>query len=204
MHANLKNIHKIFFDIKNQLHKNPLVKFSAVLLILLIYMFFSIKHFGAKDGFIISILTWTFFVLCTPVADAGFLLDFPIRVLTGLKMIYSEIIVWSIAITTNIIIFFSHNVIYESTKLLSLFHHILSQPFPFWLIIILSAGGTFLSLLFGDELMDISYEHKKDKEHHKKHKHKHHLIIIITIFIIIIAIYDFLLNKLGVKIPLLH
>ena len=151
----------------------------------------------------VGILTWTFFVLCTPVADAGFLLDLPIRLLTGVRMIYSEIVVWTLAIITNIITFTTHPEFYNGTQLLSLFHHILSQPFPFWIIIILSAGGTFLSLIFGDEILDISYEHKKEKTHKPKHHNKFKIIVMITLFIIILAIYDYLLNKLGVSIPLI-
>jgi len=172
-----------------------------VAIILTVYLAISIRNFGAKDGFLISLLTWSFFVLCTPIADAGFILDLPIRLVTGIKMIYSEIIVWSIAIATNLIIFFSNSQIYEDTNLLSLFHHILSQPIPFWIIIILSAAGTFLSLLFGDELLDISYNHKKERTHHKKHRLKYQMILIGTLFLIILAIYNFLLNKLGLAIP---
>lgn len=204
MHHNLKNFHKLFRDIGVAIHKHPLVKFIVVFLIFVIYFAFSVGKFGAKDGLLVSLLTWTFFVLCTPIADAGFILDLPVRVITGLRMVYSEIIVWTIAITTNVLVFIFNPTIYESTKLLSLFQHILAHPLPFWLIIILSAGGSFLSLVFGDELLDISYEHKEEREHHAKHKHKHRLILIITLFAIILAIYDFLLHKLSVSISLFH
>ena len=202
MHHNLKNIHKITRDIKTQLHNNPIVKFSAVFIIFVTYMIVAISHFGAKEGLMVSLLTWTFFVLCTPIADAGFILDLPIRILTGIRMIYSEAVVWTIAITVNIITFFGNPSAYDSTKLLSLFHYIIGQPFPFWSIIILSAAGSFLSLTFGDELMDISYEHKKERTTHQKHKHKYRIIAAITLFIIVIAIYDFLLRKLGVNISI--
>lgn len=202
MHHNIKHIHKLFNTINVKLHQNPLVKFFAVFSILLIYLIITIKNFGAKEGFLISLLTWSFFVLCTPIADAGFILDLPIRLLTGLRMIYSEMIVWFIAISANLIMFFSYPHIYQDTHLLALFHHILSQPVPFWFIIILSAGGSFLSLLFGDELIDISYQKKEKRKHHKKHKHKHRLILIIVLFIIIFAIYDYLLHQLGIQIPI--
>ena len=200
MHPNLKNIHKLIRSIKVHLHKSPAIKFLFVFLILIAYLFISIKHFGTKDGLLVSVLSWSFFFLCTPIADAGFILDLPMRLITGIKMMYSEIIVWTIAISMNLFVFFTNSQIYEKTHLLSLFHHILSHPFPFWIIIILSATGTFLSLLFGDELIDISYEHKKERDHHKKHKHKYRLIIFITLFILILVVYDFLLTNLGVSI----
>ncbi|MCA9478333.1 MAG: hypothetical protein KC535_04250 [Nanoarchaeota archaeon] len=202
MHHYITDIHKLFNNIKLKFHQNPLFKFLAVLSIFVIYIGISIKHLGAKDGFLVSLLTWSFFVLCTPIADAGFLLDFPVRLLTGLRMIYSEMIVWSIAITTNLSLFFSHPELYQTTYLLSLFHHILGQPFPFWTIILLSAVGTFLSLIFGDEIIDVSYHEKKKRIHHEKHRHKLRFIIMIVLFIIILAVYDYLLNELGLHIPL--
>lgn len=191
---------RLFFDKKPA--SKPYIKFSIVLTIFLLYSLFSLHKFGLKDGLAVSLLTWTFFVLCTPIADGGFILDLPVRLLTGIRMIYSEMIVWIIAIVTNIILFFSNSAVYESTRLLSLFHHILSQPFPFWFIIFLSASGSFLSLIFGDELIDMARERKKKPELQQKQKHMFRLIIIATIFIIILAIYDFLLHKLGVNIKI--
>ncbi|MBU1849797.1 MAG: hypothetical protein KKH40_03655, partial [Nanoarchaeota archaeon] len=116
--------------------------------------------------------------------------------------IYSEIIVWIIAISINIFISLTTPSVYNDTLILSIFQHIISQPIPYWSIIILSALGTFFSLLFGDEIIDISYENKKEREHHQKHKHKHHFIILLFLFVLILIVYDFLLNKLGFQIPL--
>jgi hypothetical protein len=53
------------------------MKFSLVLLIFLGYFIFIAKKYGLQQGLFVSTLSWSFFVLCTPVADAGFLLDFP-------------------------------------------------------------------------------------------------------------------------------
>ncbi|MBU0471538.1 MAG: hypothetical protein KKF89_00475 [Nanoarchaeota archaeon] len=62
---------------------------------------------------------------------AGFLLDLPIRIFSGLRMVYSEIIVWCIAIVLNVVIILTNVAVYENTLILSIFHHILSQPIPF-------------------------------------------------------------------------
>lgn len=197
-----KNLKKLFNVAKHEIHRHPAYKFLIVLLIVIIYLFVSIKKFGTTEGFLVSILTWSFFVLCTPVADAGFLLDLPVRIFTGIRMVYSEMIVWIIAIATNILALVFHPAAYSDTLLLSLFYHILTQPLPYIIIILLSGVGTFLSIVFGDELLDISYEKKDNKEHHKKHRHKHHLIVLIFLFVLIMIIYDFLLNSMGIHIPL--
>jgi hypothetical protein len=203
MHNNFTNINKLFSTVKHYFYEHPIIKFILLIIIILSYLSLSIIKFGGKEGFLISALTWSFFVLCTPIADAGFLLDLPIRIFTGIKMIYSEIIVWIIAIGINLFTMSNNPLIYEDTIILSLFHHIISHPIPYASIIILSGIGTFLSLLFGDEIIDVSYEEKEVREHHLKHRHKHHLVILIFLFIIIFIIYDLLLNKLGMHIPLL-
>ena len=43
-----------------------------------LYFVYLVYEYGIEDGGMVTLLTWSFFVLCTPVADAGFLLDFPI------------------------------------------------------------------------------------------------------------------------------
>jgi H+/Cl- antiporter ClcA len=182
---------------RHETKKKVLKKFIVALLVFFIYFLFTIFHYGFQDGALISILTWSLFVFCTPLADAGFLLDFPLRLLSGIKMIYSEIIVWFIALIVNLICIAHCPLVYEKTFLLNLFKTILLNPFPFWLIILLSMAGTFLSIYFGDELLDV-VTHKFRKKYNK-HKKKHKLIWIIFIILLIILMYYYLLNYLGIS-----
>jgi hypothetical protein len=183
--------------IRRKIDQHPLIKFFIVVALFLIYLFFATQNHGIKEGFLIGFLTWSFFVLCTPISDAGILIDFPIELVTGIKMIYSEVIVWIIAISLNIFIYFQNPEIYNNTVLLALFKHIIEEPIPYWGIIILSFFGTFLSLFIAD-----SFINKKTKvKQHANYLIKHKLIIFIIILFLNIAIYDFLLNKLEVTIP---
>ena len=199
-----KNLHSIKIKIEDLLkHKTKnhlLTKFLLVLFLFVLYFVFITQKYGIQQGFLVSILTWSFFVLCTPIADAGFLIDFPLRLITKLKMFVSEILVWLVAISANIYAFFFNPMIYEKTKLLELFKHILKNPFPFWSIILISIIGTFVSIQFGDELLD-KVQHKERKLYHK-HKFKYHLIIMIFIIVLSLVFYDFLLKKLGVNLPI--
>jgi len=172
-----------------------------VLSILITYTILASLKFGAREGLLISALTWSFFVLCTPIADAGFLLDLPLRLFTGIRMVYCEVIVWVLALSINIFTTIFFRGVYEDTILLSLLSHIIHQPFPYWSIILLSGLGTFFSIIFGDEVLDVALRGKKKREHHKKHYRKHHLIILIFLVILVLILYDFLLNSLGVHIP---
>ena len=194
-----KNKNKIFSSIRKMFNKHPIIKFASVLILVVTYFLFATKSHGTKDGFIISILSWSFFVFCTPIADAGILIDFPIRLISGIKMIYSEMIVWVIAININFYTFFNNPSIYDKTILLSLFKHIISTPFPYWGIIILSAIGTFLSIHMGDNLVNF----KKQKIRHQSLLTKYKIIVFIFLIVLIILLYNFLLHKLGIQIPLI-
>lgn len=186
--------------IKHETKKNVLIKFSLVLLIFLGYFAIIAFKYGVNQGFWVTALSWSFFVLCTPIADAGFLVDFPLRLVTRIRMLFSEMFVWFIAIFLNLYAFFINPDIYQQTKLLSLFKNILEQPIPFWIIIIISATGTFLSIKFGDELLDKARH--KDRALYHKHKHSHRFIIMIFLFVFVLIFYRLLLKQLGVDISL--
>jgi len=179
--------------------RHALKKFLLVLLVFVLYFLFIAFKYGINDGFFISILTWSFFVLCTPIADAGFLIDFPLRLITNIRMILSESFVWIVAIVLNLYAYFITPIIYEKTTILALFKHILDNPIPFWIIIILSFMGTFLSIEFGDELMDKTHHHERMKYH--AHKNKHRVILMIFLFAITFVVYTFLLKELNLHIP---
>lgn len=183
--------------IKHETKRKALVKFLAVLGVFVIYFAFISFKYGLQQGFFVSSLTWSLFVLGTPVADAGFLIDFPLRLITNVKMVVSEIFVWITAISLNTYAFFFSPEIYTKTKLLVLFKNILEKPFPFWSIILISAIGTFVSIKFGDELLDTKYHH--ERTFHKKHKNKHGLVVMVFVFVISFTLYNYLLKGLGVE-----
>ena len=144
------------------------------------------------------ILTWSFFVLATPIPDGGIILDLPLRFLTGIKMVISECFVWIIAISLNVFSLLFNAQIYSKTFILTLFKSILVEPFPYGIIIILSCVGTFLSLYFGDELYEVLSHSKRKK--YVKHKSKFKLIMILSIIFFIVFVYYLLLTHLGIKI----
>ncbi len=182
---------------KHETKQHVLIKFIAVLAIIVGYFIFMSQKYGLENGFLTTLLTWSFFVLSTPVADAGFLIDFPLRLIIHIKMLYSEMIVWFIAIGLNIYTFFLRPEIYNTTHLLSIFKKILSEPFPFWGIIFISALGTFVSIHFGDELMN-TVKHGERKFYHK-HKYNYQFIVMIFIFAVSFTFYSFLIKKLGIE-----
>lgn len=170
-------------------------KFLLLCLLLISYFAYLSYEYNLLTGGIAAILTWSFFVLCTPIADAGFLLDFPLRLLFGIRMFVSEIAVWVIAILINLISLYYFTEYYETTKITKIFYAILTNPYPYWSVILLSGLGTFLSIRFGDELMDVA--HHRDREYFHKHGYKHELLILIFFIVVFIGYYE-LIASLGI------
>lgn len=163
-------------------------KFVLLCLLLIGYFAYLSYKYDVMTGGIASLITWSFFVLCTPIADAGFLLDFPLRLLFGIRMVFSEIGVWVIAILINITALLFFNEYYNTTALTKLMYAIITTPYPYWAIILLSGTGTFLSIRFGDELMDVVSHRDRDFFH--KHNFKHEIILLLFFVLVIIGYYE--------------
>lgn len=153
-------------------------------------------QYGMATGAVASALTWSFFVLCTPIADAGFLLDFPLRLLFGIRMLTSELVVWAIAISINVVSLFYFVEFYETTKLTMVLHSILIIPYPYWSVILLSGAGTFLSIRFADELMDVAHHRERDFFH--RHSFKHEAVLIVFFVFVLFGYYK-LIASLGIE-----
>ena len=113
-------------------------------------------------------------------------------------MIYSEMFIWVIAFLINLSALIFIPQIYQTTVFLKLFEHILLNPIPFWGIIIVSAIGTFMSVYFGDELIDVSLHRHRDKYH--KHVLKYQLVLFAFIILASILLYYYLLEVFDISI----
>jgi len=182
---------------KNRLppRKQLFYKFLLLCLILTCYFGYLSIQYDVMTGGIASILTWSFFVLCTPIADAGFLLDFPLRLLFGIRMLISEMVVWALAITVNIVSLIYFGEYYETTAVTRLLYAILTMPYPYWSVILLSGVGTFLSIRFADELMDVM--HHSERKFLHRHGYKHEMLVIIFFIAVFIGYYQ-LITSLGI------
>ena len=176
--------------------KQVFIKFSLLLVLLAGYFAYLSFEFGLRTGGVASLLSWSFFVLCTPIADAGFLLDFPLRLLFGIRMVISEIVVWAVAILINVLTLQFAVQAYETTLVTRLLHQIILTPYPYWGVVILSGIGTFLSIRFGDELMDVIHHHERTffLSHHFKQE-----VILFVFFVVVIFGYYDLVSSLGIE-----
>jgi hypothetical protein len=187
------------FHAKHETHRETLLKFIALSLILVAYFIYMSWKYDASTGFAVALLTWSFFVLCTPIADGGFILAFPIRLLFGIRMSITQIVLWFVAIGLNIFMLISASNAYDLTFLTRLLKHILTTPYPYWGILILSAAGTLLSIYFGDEMMDVTTH--KDRLLHHRHGLKYRTILVLGLSILTVFAYYDLLHSLNIVLP---
>ncbi len=187
------------FHHKHDTHKETLFKFLSLITFLAVYFLYMSWKFDASTGFGLALLTWSFFVLCTPVADGGFILAFPVRLLFGIKMATTQAVVWVVAIAINLYMLSSSKDTYELTFLTKLLYQILTEAYPYWGILIISALGTFLSIYFGDEMMDVTRHKERDKYH--KHGFKYRIVLVLGMSIVTVVAYYHLLSTLHISIP---
>ena len=179
--------------------KHSAARFTLLTSILVIYILYAVHKYGTSNGLLITALSWSFFIFCTPIADAGFIVAFPTRLLFNIRMIYTQIATYFIAILFIALAFIKGTNIFSKTILLKLFYAIISTP-AYWLILILSFIGTMLSIYFGDELLDVTKFSQTKK--YQKHASKYHLLATATVILFTIIIYDFLIKSMGINIPL--
>ena len=182
----------------HQTHKESLWRFLALLAFLLGYFLYMSWKFDAATGAWLAALSWSFFVLCTPVADGGFIIAFPVRILLGARMLVTQIIVWFIAIGVNLLALNIAPDSYDGTALTRLLKTILTTPWPYWSILGISVLGTALSIWFADEMIDVAAH--KDRAKHHKHSFKHKALIILGLGLLTVLAYYHLLSDLGVTI----
>ena len=184
---------------QHQTHRESLWRFLDLIGLLVTYFAYMSWKFDAATGAWLALLSWSFFVLCTPVADGGFIIAFPVRLLFGTRMFITQMIVWVVAIAINIAALNFSPANYENTALTRLLLTILTTPWPYWSILAISAVGTALSIWFGDEMMDVTTH--ADRKMHHKHGFKHSTLLIVGLGVLTVLAYYQLLSDLGVTVP---
>ena len=184
------------FQLTHRTHFESAGKFILGLAVLLGYFTYLWWKFDAKTGLLLAGLTWSFFVLCTPIADAGFLLDFPIRLLFKVRMLVTELFVWLLAAAICAYGLFYAPEVFEKSLITSVLHKILISPIPYWGLIGLCAVGTFMSVHLGDEMLDVISHRDRQKFH--SHGFWLRLISFGAILVFVLIGYEHLIVDLGV------
>ncbi len=163
------------------------------------YTSYTIHNFGVQQGLSVTGLTWAFFVFATPIADAGFLLAFPDSPSSRVRMFYTQIVVWVLAAVLVAYYMTVEPSVFEKTGILQLFYTILTTPWPLWLILAFSFLGTYVSIKFDDDIVDVAgAKHKKQLFARKRRQ----LVLSASIFLVTVLMYVVLLHTTHTTIAL--
>lgn len=109
----------------------------------LVVIFYLIKLHGVSQGFIASYLTWSFFVLCTPIISRALLISTIIEKITGSTLYNAGLFTWSGALISNMILLNLVPTIYTMNPLSGFLAHALTTPRPHWLLIAMCGANVW-------------------------------------------------------------
>lgn len=111
-------------------------------LFLILFLFFFgitgysfIKDCGTLSGLYLTVLTWSFFVLCLPTPRHATITSLILQKCTSRSTIHAGAIIWLAAILINIFTYAAIPYVYLASKTTFLLYRIISNPWPLWIII---------------------------------------------------------------------
>jgi hypothetical protein len=167
-------------------------KFVSVLIIVILYAAYVMHKYGLSNGVEITLLTWCFFVFGTPVADAGGLVAFPVRVFTNNPMYNTQLWVYLVAtvITGYYAVF--HKDKFAFTVVGRILYKMVTQPLSLYgVIIVVSLVGTLISAYLEDSVYSYLV--------YRENKNKGGIALDVAVFVAMWAIYIAVIYHLGIQ-----
>lgn len=172
--------------IKNnsKLNKTYLYIYDAVVIMFILLMVFFIFYNGFYKGCIKSLFIWSFFVICTPVPEAGLLISLPLKRYFGFKMDLSQIVVSLFAFMLLFYFYCVEQKIIKNNLIGNLFLGLIN--YKYYSIIFISVISSVLT----SNLLDNIINHFINKDE------INHLYLKIGTIFVFILVYIYLLNNL--------
>ncbi len=132
----------------------------ALSLCFLAFFYFMSRH-GIIPGLYLSLLTWSYFVLCLPFPKGSILFDLPSMMITGKTIRYLDIMLWICAWCLSLgTLTFARHYFYKNSFTYLLFHT-MTTPWPFWIILILCGISTWYRSLTQSQTHPYLWIHQK-------------------------------------------
>jgi hypothetical protein len=130
--------------------KFQLIRFFLYVFFIISIVFVFWAKFGAlKPAIQTVMLAWSMFILCIPYSHGRIILGVPYKIITGRTAAYPEAIMWLMAVVLNIIAYISIPYVYFYTTFNHMLFRIITTPWPYWILILVCAFGTFYKFLVG-------------------------------------------------------
>ena len=129
--------------------------FVLVFCLFLVYFVFKAVKYGIRQGFNLTVLTWCFFLLGTPVVNSGLLIDVPVKYLFAQKMHHTQLFVSFFGLFLSYCYLYFYKQLFTLTKHTRLLYKMITDPFSIYGILFIICGiGTLISA----KLIDIVYD----------------------------------------------
>lgn len=154
------------------LRRGSALKRSRRIRLLIFFLFFgltglhlSVQH-GTIPGIFMTVLTWSFFVLCLPVTGKPVIIGKLLAPMSR-KHLYSVpwylnsyFVRWSLALLVNGFTYIVLPYIYLTSVTTFLLYRIMTNPWPYWMIIFVSSlGSIYERLIARPELESLQFRH---------------------------------------------
>ncbi len=126
----------------------PLIKFSIFLILFILLIKPIFNNYNPLVAIHLSLLTWSFFVLCMPISRGKVLITKTFKFLFNKKIKYPELFTWLIALTINMFTLAISGTPYIKTSVTHLLYLILQTPWPLWIVIVVCGIATFFNSFF--------------------------------------------------------
>lgn len=118
--------------------------FAFVWVCLLLHVGYVALHRG-QHPVLSTLVAWSFFVLCTPLPEAGVVVDLPLKWFFDISMVTSQCVISAIAVIITYYAITHHPALFDTSSILREYRYLLRQSaIP---IFILSGIGTYSGLL---------------------------------------------------------
>ncbi len=180
--------------VRRKKHKPQAGKFLIAAALILCYLLLTVDKHGVEQGVLITALTWAFFVFLNPAPTAGLVFELPIRLLTRHRLLVAQYMVWGVGAAIVLPALLLSPDLFHTTTPLAIFYHVLTNPVPYWSLLLLCGLGTFLSVYLVDKVVD-EVENELN-HHHRKHMPVLYLIVLALALIGIVLAYNAMISEL--------
>jgi hypothetical protein len=119
---------------------------------------------GIISGTRIFLLVWSLYILCIPGGHGQLIVGLPMQLIKH-KNVCTESLFWPAAALINLITYLVAPSMYLQTPTTGLLYRIISQPNPYWLIILISLIGTSYNGFSKESYFDtVNTTHKKIRD----------------------------------------
>lgn len=112
----------------------PLLKLAIACSLLATFISTLLARFPFGQTILLTLICWSFFVLCTPFTQGGLIVSSLIYLFTGKNYQYTECYVWLSAFLLNGLVIFFAPTIYLHLSTTHVLLYIITHPWPYWLI----------------------------------------------------------------------